>query len=806
MVSALALATLIDPIHAIAQTSPDQAGAHTGAQSGAQPLYPIAISAAPLPDALTQLSRQTGASIGSGVRLPRSRIAPLSGRMSVATALRQMLAGTGLQARHLHGNLWRIERAVRPLPTPVPPQAPRAVPPPVRQPVDQPPPPPAPSPDIIVTAAKQERSLAATPIASSVLRPDPSQSATATPGTESASALVDAMVLTNIGPGRNRSFLRGVGDSPFNGPTQSTVATLIDDARITFNAPDPNVRLVDVDRVEILKGPQGPLYGAGALGGVYRIVTRAVDLGAVDANATITTQISTAGGNVGGSGNAMLNLPIIADALGLRAVVYGESVPGWINDGGGSGQAPRRGINSSRMSGGRMALRWQPAPGWNLALAGSAQYARGADSQYVNDARSLTRTGILPEPHDNHFTNVRLSAAGPVGDAHFLYSGSMTWHEVDAYLDATAAAPLFGRTGPTRFEDDHLYHVMNHEVRLWGNHGEWRWLVGASLLNAATEIAGKLAGPNDADLVIGALDEHVHEVALYGEAGVPLAPRLRMDLGVRLFQSSVKDDLAITQPDKLYRDNHFGVSPSLSLAFTPDDYSYFYIRAASAFRPRGLSAFAPVPDEGLESDELNSLSAGARWHHPDEIWALQIETYASQWLDMQADYLLPNGLVATHNSGNGLIYGVEVNGHWAPTRFWTVDAGFNAQHAMEEAAGTADTMLQIVPQYKAHIGLAGAFSYREVPMTVHLNARLSGPGRISIYTDVVRQIPANVFVDASASARLGQWRIGVAVQNLLDNRGDTFPFGNPFSIRTAAQHTPPRPRTISLTLNWAFGE
>ena len=51
-----------------------------------------------------------------------------------------------------------------------------------------------------------------------------------------------------------------------------------------------------------------------------------------------------------------------------------------------------------------------------------------------------------------------------------------------------------------------------------------------------------------------------------------------------------------------------------------------------------------------------------------------------------------------------------------------------------------------------------------------------------------------------------QWRIGVAVQKLLDNRGDTFPFGNPFSIRTAAQHTPPRPRTISLTLNWAFGE
>jgi outer membrane receptor protein involved in Fe transport len=798
MVSALALAALIDPTLALAQTQSEQPGALT--------LYPIAISAARLSDALTQLSRQTGASIGSGVRLPRARIAPLSGRMTVATALRQILAGTGLQARHLHGNLWRIERAALPRPTPVPPQAPRAAPPPPRQPTEQPPPPAAPSPDIIVTAAKQEGSLATTPIASSVLRPDPSQDGSAAPGTDSASALVDSMAMTNIGPGRNRSFLRGVGDSPFNGPTQSTVATLIDDARITFNAPDPNVRLVDVDRVEILKGPQGPLYGAGALGGVYRIVTHRVDLTDIDASATATAQASANTGALGVSGNAMVNLPIITDTLGLRVVAYGENLPGWIDDSGGAGQTAQRGINASRMSGGRATLGWQPALGWTVALAGAAQFAHGADSQYVNDARSVTRTGILPEPHDNDFANARLSATGPLGDAHFLYSGSMTWHEVDAYLDASAAAPLFGRTGPTRFEDDHLYRVMNHELRLWGNHGEWRWLIGASLLNAATEITGKLAGPNDADQVIGTLDEHVSEIALYGEAGVPLASRLRMDIGVRLFESRVKDDLAILRPGVPYRDKRFGASPSLSLAFTPDEDSYFYIRAASAFRPRGLSAFAPVPDEGLASDELNSLSAGARWHHPDDIWALQIETYASQWIDMQADYLLPNGLVATHNSGNGIIYGVEVNAHWAPSRRWTIDAGFDAQHAMAEAAGTADTMLQVVPQYKAHIGLGSAFSYRAVPITAHLNARLTGPGRLSIYSDVERQIPATVFVDATASARLGQWRIGFAVQNMLDSRVDTFPFGNPFSIRIAPQHTPPRPRTISLTFSWALGE
>src|SRR5690606_14816127 len=77
-----------------------------------------------------------------------------------------------------------------------------------------------------------------------------------------------------LGPGRNRLFLRGVADSPFSGESQSTVAVVLDEARVTYSAPDPDIRLVDVERVEVLKGPQGSYYGTGTLGGIYHIVTR----------------------------------------------------------------------------------------------------------------------------------------------------------------------------------------------------------------------------------------------------------------------------------------------------------------------------------------------------------------------------------------------------------------------------------------------------------------------------------------------------------------------------------------------------
>ncbi|WP_447412480.1 hypothetical protein, partial [Clostridium perfringens] len=68
---------------------------------------------------------------------------------------------------------------------------------------------------------------------------------------------LEGLSLTNLGPGRNRQFIRGVADSPFNGPSQSTVAVVLDEARITFDAPDPDLRLVDMERIELLKGPQG---------------------------------------------------------------------------------------------------------------------------------------------------------------------------------------------------------------------------------------------------------------------------------------------------------------------------------------------------------------------------------------------------------------------------------------------------------------------------------------------------------------------------------------------------------------------
>ncbi|WP_163278767.1 Plug domain-containing protein, partial [Enterobacter hormaechei] len=73
---------------------------------------------------------------------------------------------------------------------------------------------------------------------------------------------VASLASTHLGPGRNKLFIRGIADSSFVGPTQATVGQYWGNSRITYSAPDPDLKLYDIGRVEVLEGPQGTLYGA----------------------------------------------------------------------------------------------------------------------------------------------------------------------------------------------------------------------------------------------------------------------------------------------------------------------------------------------------------------------------------------------------------------------------------------------------------------------------------------------------------------------------------------------------------------
>jgi iron complex outermembrane receptor protein len=139
---------------------------------------------------------------------------------------------------------------------------------------------PAPSPaaivqavdSVIVTATKRPTRLGAAAGGLSVISAARLRD-TGAIDTTSISQQTAGFITTNLGAARNKIMLRGLSDGTFTGRTQQTVGTYLDNIPLTYNAPDPDLRLIDVDRVEILRGPQGALYGGGSLSGVYRIVS-----------------------------------------------------------------------------------------------------------------------------------------------------------------------------------------------------------------------------------------------------------------------------------------------------------------------------------------------------------------------------------------------------------------------------------------------------------------------------------------------------------------------------------------------------
>jgi iron complex outermembrane receptor protein len=225
---------------------------------------------------LSTLARQAEIDIG-GIDAGLSRMSSpgLSGTMSVETALDRLLANTPFMARMVAPDAYRLVR--RPAPSrvalSVPPARAIAAQSPSQTAGD------VGSGEVVVRGAKRNISLALYP-GSVIVIPLGEDGWGPHSGDGQSFLLRQTPILqsTELGSGRNKLFIRGIADSSFTGPTQATAGTYFGDVRTGYNGPDPNLNLYDLDRVEVLEGPQGALYGAGSIGGIIRLSPRAPDL------------------------------------------------------------------------------------------------------------------------------------------------------------------------------------------------------------------------------------------------------------------------------------------------------------------------------------------------------------------------------------------------------------------------------------------------------------------------------------------------------------------------------------------------
>jgi outer membrane receptor protein involved in Fe transport len=755
------------------------------------------IPAGRLSDALVSLGRQAGITIGaSDPALATVRSRRLRGRMTVGQALSRLLAGTGYQFAFVAPRTVRVTRSASSS------AAPRRV---IRP---APPLPPPPETEIVVTGSKQQTPLEN--FAGTVRMVDIGSTDVGRfgiRGTEGVVARLPMLASTNLGRGRNKVFIRGIADSSFNGSSQALVGQYLGDVRLSYNAPDPDLQLYDFARVEVLEGPQGTLYGAGSLGGILRLVPNSPDPSSASA-AFSGGLLATQHGQLGGDLSAVANLPIERERLTLRAVVYGATDGGYIDDAG----RGEHDVNRVGVLGGRATLLWTPGDEWQVELTGLTQFIAARDGQYAERGLPpLTRRSSLAQPFANDYQLAALTVRKRMRSMELISTTSLVRHDLETQFDATE--PVAGAP-PQLFAEDLGLTLFTNETRLSRPNSDGAgWVVGFALLYNAGDVHRRI-GPPAAMLPIANARNESAEAAVFGQASIPIDDRLTATLGGRF--SIARSDGQVLDTDEADEParTDFQVSPTAALSWRAGDDMLLYTRYQKGSRVGGLAVFATetgTAAERYESDSLTSVEAGIRLgNSATSAISLNAALSYAWWSNIQADLIDEHGLPYTTNLGDGRIAGIELEASWQVTPRLRLDAAafLNGSSLTDPAPAFAAVDETDLPNIAAAGGRIGANFRAELTQGADLSVdgAINYVGSSQLGIGAPLDVRQGDYFDSQIGARidLGGLGISVDVDNLFDVRGNRFAFGNPFGLEARNQLTPLRPRTVRVGVDVAF--
>ncbi|MGQ2990867.1 MAG: TonB-dependent receptor domain-containing protein [Brevundimonas sp.] len=778
------------------------------------------IPSQPIDEALLTLAFQARVSLGGEIGACRGTTAGLHGVMSLETALNRILAGSGCTYVVRPSGSIIIRRArpfwTAPARPPRPPATPRTAPN-----VEAPDADVAELSDVIVRAERRLESPQVAPAAVTSLSGEQIIE-NGLADANDLSSMVAGMTVTNLGSGRNKILLRGMSDGAFTGLTQSTVALYLNQAPLTYSAPDPDLKLVDLDRIEVLRGPQGTLYGTGPIGGVVRLVTRRPDRTAKDFDLSLTRSL-TRGGAENSDYSLAANLPLLNGRAAVRGVIYEEAFGGYIDD----VSMNLRRVNDGSRRGGRVAALVSLAPGWAVTTGYVHQKIDTEDTHYVYRVLGgLRRANLVREPHANAFDHGYVNLAGQGGWGRLDASISYVKHRFDSRYDASSALPAFGSAGRIGALDEgkDIGLLVGEATYLSPRASRLRWLVGAFVSTGTTDAETTLATlrPFQLQAYREVRRDDLDEVAVFGEAAYDLTPRLTAIVGGRLYGFRYRTVSEVEQSDIIRpfdeTGRNTGLSPKLALAYRADDRFNLYAQITQGHRTGGFNTAGPV-----NQVFTGAVGQPAREYTPDTLWNYEvgakarlwngrvqarIATFMARWKDIQSDQFLPSGLAYAVNVGDAANKGIEIEANWQATDHLVIRA--NALLADPEITrpspnfnSRGDAGLPGVPAASANLNIQWRRPlWRDIEVVASSNVAYVGSSRLTF--DARRRYRMGDYVDGRISAALEaeHWSATAFIDNPFDSEANTFAFGDPFRLPEALATTPLRPRTVGLTLRW----
>ncbi len=557
-----------------------------------------------------------------------------------------------------------------------------------------------------------------------------------------------------------------------------------------------------------MEGPQGTLYGAGAIGGIIRLTPNPVDLahlhGAIGFGAT-----ATQGAAPGADVNAMVNLPLIDDRVGVRAVGYRERDGGYIND-------PERGlanINRTDTLGGRVALQVDPGDGWRIDLGALGQRISAADAQYAEGRTApLAHRAAIDQPYDSNLGLFRAVIRKHWSSGLDLVSATgLVDLTTDDTFDATRLGPF---PMPTAYTNEEANRLVMNETRLSRRlPSGLSWVVGFALLHDQDSQSRTIGAPNNPMDIIGVTNV-TDSASAFGEVTVPITPRLALTAGGRLTaaQTDGEPSFRPTSDNFVHGRSTRRLDPTLAVSWLVAPRLALFARAQSGYRTGGIAVargIGRVAD--FRSDSIQVGEVGLRTERSGAL-GLSMSAGASyaRWRNIQADLFNRRGQPYTDNIGDAAVYGLEATGDWVPVRGLRATFAFLYTYnqvfgPIAQLSQRANRRLPETPPFAGNVGLYYEWADRGSSIfSLGGTARYVGRSVLGTGDLLDRSQGEYATVGLSGGWRIRNLDLSLTIDNLTNGKDNRFALGNPVLVAVRDQTTPLRPRNVRLgaTISW----
>ena len=704
--------------------------------------------------------------------------------------------------------------------------------------------------EVIVSAQKREERLQDVPVSVSVLNPETLLQQNNL-GATSYLPQAPGVALDQVGAGQDQLTIRGIATGLGTNPL---VGITIDD--IPFGSSVyaslgccilPELDPLLLDSIEVLRGPQGTLYGANAMGGLVKFVTSSPSMSESAGRAEVDTS-TVAHGNQGYGVRVAYSTPLVSNRFALQMNAFDRQDPGYIRD----PLQGRSNVNEAHVSGGRIALDGKLTD--FLTLKVSALY-----QQTKTDGSNMVDIALSGAPLYGPYEHERMPGTDGLDEHLQFYSAnltatlgavslsSLTGYQRLFFSNPTDDTPTIGPLLPLFYPGITDFGVaflnvihtdrLTQEFRI-ASAGQTRlqYIAGLFYSNERNRIDQQLAPatyatgqlmPSLPSLLIANVQQNYTQYAAFANVTFNLTDRFDIGAGGRF--SHNEQNLVEMQSGTLAGGTGTSVSNSTDTE-TPTTYSFtgryhidpaemIYASIASGFRAGGPNINYPPGHRSFDPDTTINYEVGLKSEWLNNRVTVNPALYYIDWSKIQVFETTPNGLTYFTNGGRASSKGLEVSLEVVPVNGLHVtgnvsydDAKLTENAPQNTFYGFAGDQLPFAAEWTAYIA---ADYVRPITDTISVFSGLSAiytGARLIDFAPVAGvprlPLPAFTTLDLRFGAKFERLRATLFVRNVGDKRG--FVGGTDFTAGTTNSPKGPweaaliTPRTIGISLSTEF--